>query len=161
MSCNQCTSILCFLVWVLHVDGASFLNKPSNLTIKKGGIAIFPCKVENLETSDRVAWFSITSSKLLSMDGHSLSSDNHVIVIIDPIGGFQLHINNVTLHDSGMYKCMVTTDPVMEQTSVLRVIDSKTPGKRRVQTGGRRARRSSRDNPGLPSKNKPTIRRRA
>lgn len=56
------------------------------------------------------------------MDGHSLSSDNHVIVIIDPIGGFQLHINNVTLHDSGMYKCMVTTDPVMEQTSVLRVI---------------------------------------
>ncbi|XP_046583123.1 uncharacterized protein LOC124290459 [Haliotis rubra] len=160
MSRYQHASVLYFLLWVLHVDGASFLNKPSNVTIKKGENAIFPCKVEDLETSDRVAWFSIASSKLLSMDGHTFSSDNHVIVNIDPIGGFQLHINNVTVRDGGMYKCIVTTDPVREQTSVLRVIDSKTPGKRRVPSGTKRTRRTG-DHHGLSSKNKPTIRKRA
>ncbi|XP_067676581.1 opioid-binding protein/cell adhesion molecule homolog [Haliotis asinina] len=157
MSRYQHASVFYFLLWVLHVDGASFLNKPSNLTIKRGSNAIFPCKVENLETSDRVAWFSITSSKLLSMDGHTFSSDNHVIVNIHPIGGFQLQINNVTVRDGGMYKCMVTTDPVMEQTSILRVIDNKTTGKRRVPRT-KLSRKASDDQVSL--KNRPTIRTR-
>ncbi|BFZ06024.1 hypothetical protein BsWGS_09062 [Bradybaena similaris] len=128
--CQVSTHPVLFQTVMLSVVGVDTL-KPKiestavvNYTTVEGRTAILPCKVSNLG-DHKVVWTDFLNTVLTLMD-RRITSDDRISILRLQDDDWNLKIEQITSGDQGLYKCQVSTHPVLYQTVMLSVVGVDT-----------------------------------
>ncbi|XP_015183382.1 PREDICTED: immunoglobulin superfamily DCC subclass member 4-like isoform X1 [Polistes dominula] len=94
---------------------------PQNVTVAVGQSAVLSCRVENLENRT-VSWMRKKDVRILTSMKTTYTADKR-FVIIGKSPNWDLQIDSVQPDDAGIYECQVNTEPKMDRTVNLKVLD--------------------------------------
>ncbi|KAK6179590.1 hypothetical protein SNE40_011912 [Patella caerulea] len=142
--------IMCLLTQVITESVEKFTNKsfinpvflPSvtNITVKRGSLAVLPCSIQYLQDK-QVVWRFVDEDKFLTIGKKTwFKSDKIILEHLsqdDNITNWDLLIKNTEFKNGGMYECQITSTVDLTKRVQLNVLETTIKGDRSIDRGER------------------------
>ncbi|XP_050401774.1 hemicentin-2 isoform X2 [Patella vulgata] len=142
--------IMCLLTHVITENEDQFTNRsfnnpvflPSvtNITVKRGSLAVLPCSIQYLQDK-QVVWRFVDEDKFLTIGKKTwFKSDKIILEHLsqdDNITNWDLLIKNTEFINGGMYECQITSTVDLTRRVQLNILETTIKGDRAIDRGER------------------------